>query len=192
MLVGTPYEGGQNWPEITMHMRGDEENYNADLMANDIVAQLQENLGMNVNIQVLARGVLAAGALQKPVSQLVWIRWWYDYRIRTTATATCSSVRSRPESGRRGPTGSDDLVIQAKGEADPDKRLEIYKKAERVIQEESVHPVVYRVDQYAFKPWVKDVAVNRQGFTVPEGNIYARRCRTCGSKADPRNKQRAD
>ena len=21
-LVGTPYEGGQNWPEITMHMRG--------------------------------------------------------------------------------------------------------------------------------------------------------------------------
>ena len=24
-LVGTPYEGGQNWPEITMHMRGQEE-----------------------------------------------------------------------------------------------------------------------------------------------------------------------
>ena len=51
-LVGTPYEGGENWPEITMHMRGSEEVYNSDLMANDIVAQLQENLGMNVNIQV--------------------------------------------------------------------------------------------------------------------------------------------
>src|SRR4029079_719383 len=52
LLVGTPYEGGQNWPETTMHMRGKEENYNYALMANDIVAQLQANLGMNINIQV--------------------------------------------------------------------------------------------------------------------------------------------
>ena len=27
-------------------------------------------------------------------------------------------------------------------------------------------------NQYAYKPWVQDVAVNRQGFTVPDGNIY--------------------
>ncbi|MGH2560849.1 MAG: peptide ABC transporter substrate-binding protein, partial [Thermomicrobiales bacterium] len=34
MLVGTPYEGGEGWPEVTMYMRADEENYNADVMAN--------------------------------------------------------------------------------------------------------------------------------------------------------------
>ena len=31
---------------------------------------------------------------------------------------------------------------------------------------------MYRVDNYAFKPWVKDVPMNRQGFTVPDGNIF--------------------
>jgi ABC-type oligopeptide transport system substrate-binding subunit len=67
----------------------------------------------------------------------------------------------------------DDLVNEGKAAPSPEERLEIYKQAERVIQEDVGYiPVVYRVDQYAFKPWVQDVAVNRQGFTVPEGNIY--------------------
>ena len=38
-------------------------------------------------------------------------------------------------------------------------------------------PLVYRLDQYVFKPWVKDVAVNNQGYTVPDGNIYVRMLR---------------
>ena len=63
-----------------MHMRGSEEVYNADLMANDIVAQLQENLGMNVNIQVWP-GETWASELFKNEFQLVWIRWWYDYPV---------------------------------------------------------------------------------------------------------------
>jgi ABC-type transport system substrate-binding protein len=66
-------------------------------------------------------------------------------------------------------------VTQAKSELDPEARLEIYKQAERVIQEDVGYiPVVYRVDQYAYKPWVKDVPVNRQGFWVPYGNIFVR------------------
>jgi ABC-type transport system substrate-binding protein len=67
----------------------------------------------------------------------------------------------------------DNLVDQGKGVADPEERLEVYKQAERVIQEDVGYiPVVYRVDQNAFKPWVKDVAVNRQGFWIPETNMY--------------------
>jgi hypothetical protein len=61
-----------------MHMRGAEEHLNADLMANDIVAQLQENLGMNVNIQVWPEASWRP-ELYKNQFQLVWIRWWYDY-----------------------------------------------------------------------------------------------------------------
>jgi ABC-type oligopeptide transport system substrate-binding subunit len=175
MLVGTPYEGGQNWPDITMHMLGQEEVYNSDLMANDIVAQLQENLGMNINIQVWPAASWRP-ELYKNQFQLVWIRWWYDYPDPNNGYG--DMFYSQKSSGKRQAWSNkdfDDLVIQAKGEADPDKRLEIYKKAERLIQEDVGYiPVVYRVDQYAFKPWVKDVAVNRQGFTVPETNIYAR------------------
>jgi oligopeptide transport system substrate-binding protein len=175
LLVGTPYEGGQNWPEITMHMRGQEEVYNSDLMANDIVAQLQENLGMNVNIQVWPEASWRP-ELFKNEFQLVWIRWWYDYPDPNNGYG--DMYYSQKASGKRQAWSNaefDDLVNQGKGEADPDKRLEIYKEAERIIQEDVGYiPVVYRVDQYAFKPWVKDVAVNRQGFTVPETNIYAR------------------
>jgi oligopeptide transport system substrate-binding protein len=175
MLVGTPYEGGQNWPDITMHMRGSEEDYNSDLMANDIVAQLQENLGMNINIQVWPEASWRP-ELFKNEFQLVWIRWWYDYPDPNNGYG--DMFYSQKSSGKRQAWSNkefDDLVVQGKAEPDPDKRLEVYKQAERVIQEDVGYiPVVYRLDQYAFKPWVKDVAVNRQGFTVPEGNIYAR------------------
>jgi len=175
LLVGTPYEGGQNWPEITMHMRGNEENYNSDLMANDIVAQLQENLGMNVNIQVWPEASWRP-ELFKNEFQLVWIRWWSDYPDPNNSYG--DMFYSQKSSGKRQSWSNkefDDLVNQGKAEPDPDKRLEIYKQAERVIQEDVGYiPVVFRVDQYAFKPWVKGVAVNRQGFWVPQGNIYAR------------------
>jgi ABC-type oligopeptide transport system substrate-binding subunit len=172
-LVGTPYEGGQNWPEITMHMRGQEEVFNSNLMANDIVAQLQENLGMNVNIQVWPEASWRP-ELFKNEFQLVWIRWWYDYPDPNNGYG--DMFYSKKASGKRQAWSNaefDDLVDQGKGVADPEERLEVYKQAERVIQEDVGYiPVVYRVDQYAFKPWVKDVAVNRQGFTVPETNMY--------------------
>ena len=175
MLAGTPYEGGQNWPEITMHMRGQEEIFNSDLMANDIVAQLQENLGMNINIQVWPEASWRP-ELFKNEFQLVWIRWWYDYPDPNNGYG--DMFYSQKASGKRQAWSNaefDDLVNQGKAAPDPDARLEIYKQAERIIQEDVGYiPVVYRVDQYAFKPWVKDVAVNRQGFTVPLTNIYAR------------------
>jgi oligopeptide transport system substrate-binding protein len=172
-LVGTPYEGGQNWPEITMHMRGQEEVYNSNLMANDIVAQLQENLGMNINIQVWPEASWRP-ELFKNEFQLVWIRWWYDYPDPNNGYG--DMFYSRKSSGKRQAWSNaefDDLVDRGKGVADPEERLEVYKQAERVIQEDVGYiPVVYRVDQNAFKPWVKDVAVNRQGFWIPETNMY--------------------
>ena len=175
MLVGTPYEGGQGWPEITMHMRGSEEHLNSDLMANDIVAQLQENLGMSINIQVWPEASWRP-ELFKNEFQLVWIRWWYDYPDPNNGYG--DMFYSRKESGKRQAWSNDefdDLVNEGKAAPDPEARLEIYKQAEKVIQEEVGYiPVVFRVDQYAFKPWVKDVAINRQGYWVPFGNIYAR------------------
>jgi oligopeptide transport system substrate-binding protein len=174
-LVGTPYEGGKNWPDITMHMRGSEEQYNSDVMANDIVAQLQANLGMTINIQVWPEASWRP-ELFKNEFQLVWIRWWSDYPDPNNSYG--DMFYSQKSSGKRQSWSNkdfDDLVLKGKAEPDPDKRLEIYKQAEKVIQEDVGYiPVVFRVDQYAFKPWVQNVAVNRQGYSVPEGNIYIR------------------
>ena len=78
------------------------------------------------------------------------------------------------------------LVNEGKAEPDPEARLAIYGEAERIIQEDVGYmPIVYRVDQCAFKPWVKDVAVNRQGYTVPEGNIYNRMLATIDVEGRP-------
>jgi ABC-type oligopeptide transport system substrate-binding subunit len=69
----------------------------------------------------------------------------------------------------------DEVATQAKSEFDPDARLELYAEAERIIQNDVGYiPVVFRVDQYAFKPWVIDVPQSSQGFATPDLNLYMR------------------
>ncbi|MEJ7837513.1 MAG: ABC transporter substrate-binding protein [Thermomicrobiales bacterium] len=176
MLAGTPYEGGANWPEITVLMRGEEEIFNSDVMINDIVAQLQENLNMEVNIVSLTEQAFR-DRLYSNADQLVWIRWWYDYPdpdngyfdmfYGQKAAGTKRQAWSNPE--------FDTIVTEAKAVLDPEARLELYKQAETIIQTDVGYiPVVFRLDVYAFKPWVKGITVNSQGFTVPDGNIFVR------------------
>lgn len=174
-LVGTEYEGGQNWPSIVMSMRGSEEVYNADVMAADIVAQLEEVLNMKVEIEVIPLTSFSEIQFQNKM-QLIWIRWWYDYP--DPANGYGDMYYSRKSSGKRQAWSNaqfDDLVEQGAAELVPEQRLEIYKQAEKLIQEDVGYiPVVFRVDQYAFKPWVKNVPINQQGYVVAEGNIYTR------------------
>lgn len=174
-LVGTEFEGGQNWPEITMWMRANEEVYNADLMANDIVDQLKTNLGMDVKIQPVPQSNFT-DQLTENKWQLVFIRWWYDYPDPNNGYG--DMFYSRKTSGKRQAWSNDefdDLVNAGKAEPDQVKRLEIYRQAEQIIQEDVGYmPLVYRLDNYVFKPWVRGVAVNQQGYVVPDGNIYVR------------------
>ncbi|MCC6705000.1 MAG: hypothetical protein IT334_08975, partial [Thermomicrobiales bacterium] len=172
-LVGTPYEGGQNWPEMTLYMRSNEEQYNADIMANDIVAQIQENLGWQIQIQIVPTSNWTAqlNQLQWP---LVMIRWWYDYPDPNNGYG--DMFYSRKSSGRRQAWSNDtfdDLVNAGKAEGDNAKRLEIYHQAETIMQEERGYiPLVYRTDMNVFKPWVKGLKTNEGGFLVPNTNIY--------------------
>ncbi|MCC6945526.1 MAG: peptide ABC transporter substrate-binding protein [Thermomicrobiales bacterium] len=172
-LAGTEFEGGQNWPEITMWMRANEEIYNADVMANDIADQLQQVLGMTVSIQPVPLDSFS-GQLYENQWQLVFIRWWLDYPDPNNVYS--DMFYSRKATGRRQAWSNDqfdDLVLDGKAEADPAKRLEIYLEAEKVIQGDVGYmPLVFRLDQYVFKPWVKGIPVNDQGYQVPDGNIY--------------------
>jgi oligopeptide transport system substrate-binding protein len=172
-LVGTEFEGGKNWPEITLWMRGSEENLNSEIMANDIADQLKTNLGMDIQIQVVPEATWRPSLFENKW-QLVFIRWWYDYPDPNNGYG--DMFYSRKSSGKRQAWSNDefdDLVNQGKAEPDPAKRLEIYGQAERIIQEDVGYmPLVYRLDNYVFKPWVKGIAVNQQGYVVPDGNIY--------------------
>ena len=134
-LKGTEFEGGKNWPDITMHLRTNEDQYNSPLMANDIVAQLKENLGMDVKLQVWPEASWRP-ELFKNYFQLVWIRWWSDYPDPNNSYG--DMFFSQKSSGKRQAWSNkefDDLVVQGKAVIDPDKRLEVYKKAEEVIQQ---------------------------------------------------------
>ena len=174
-LAGTEFEGGQNWPEITLWMRGSEEAYNSEIMANDIVDQLNTNLGMNVQIQIVPENTWRPSLFEN-IWQLVFIRWWYDYPDPNNGYG--DMFYSRKASGKRQAWSNDefdDLVNAGKSEPDLAKRLEIYTRAEMIIQEDVGYmPLVYRLDNYVFKPWIKGIAVNQQGYVVPDGNIYVR------------------
>jgi oligopeptide transport system substrate-binding protein len=171
-LEGTPYEGGQNWPEITMILRN-EAALSAPLMAEDIAAQLQENLGMDVRIQVMDFQAFR-DLLFTNTYQLAFIRWYYDYPDPNNGYF--DMFYSQKDSGKRQSWSNaefDRLTIQGKEAADPDQRLEIYRQAEKIMQEEVAYiPVVYRNAYDLYKPWVKGMPVNRQGFVMRNGNIY--------------------
>jgi len=177
LLEGTEFAGGQNWPEITILTRGSEEIYNSDLMLNDVIAQLQQNLGMNIQIEKLVGEGNFRPRLLENRDQLVWIRWWYDYPDPDNGYYDMF-YGGKPAGSKRQAWANEEfdrICVEAKGELDPEARLELYKQAETIIQEDVGYiPVVFRVDQYAFKPWVQNVPVNSQGFTVPDGNIYVR------------------
>ena len=101
---------------------------------------------MNVSIQVWPEASWRP-ELFKNEFQLVWIRWWYDYPDPNNGYG--DMFYSQKASGKRQAWSNaefDDLVNQGKSELDPEARLEIYKQAERVIQEDVGYiPVVYRV-----------------------------------------------
>lgn len=185
-LVGTDFEGGENWPEITMWMRAEEEQYNADVMANDIVDQLSQSLNMNVNIQPVPQSNFSPQLFEN-TWQLVFIRWWFDYPDPDNGYG--DMFFSRKASGKRQAWSNDqfdDLVIQGKEAPTPEERLAIYLQAEILMQEEVAYmPLVYRLDQNVFKPWVQDVSVNQYGQKVPDGNIYVNMLRSVTTNTRP-------
>ncbi len=185
-LVGTEFEGGKNWPEITMWMRAEEEQYNADVMANDIVDQLKQNIGMDVSIQPVPQSNFSEQLFDN-TWQLVFIRWWYDYPDPDNGYG--DMFFSRKASGKRQAWSNeqfDDLVIQGKEAPTPEERLAVYLQAETIIQEEVGYmPLVFRLDQNVFKPWVQDVAVNSYGQKVPDGNIYVNMLRRVTTDTRP-------
>lgn len=185
-LVGTEFEGGQNWPEINMWMRAEEEQYNADVMANDIVDQLKQNLGMDVKINPVPQSNFTP-QLTENKWQMVFIRWWYDYPDPDNGYG--DMFYSRKASGKRQAWSNeqfDDLVIQGKEAPTPEDRLAVYLQTETIIQEDVGYmPLVYRLDQNVFKPWVQNIAVNQYGQKVPDGNIYVNMLRRVTTDTRP-------
>jgi len=170
-LAKSRYADG-NFPETTMILR-DEANLGSTQMAEDVVAQVQENIGMEIKLQVMDFQAFR-DLLFTNTNQIAWIRWYYDYPDPNNGYF--DMFYSNKDNGKRQAWSNkefDDLTIKGKEAVDPEARLDIYRQCEQIMQDEVAYvPVVYRNAYDVYKPWVKGVPVNKQGFTIPNGNIY--------------------
>jgi ABC-type oligopeptide transport system substrate-binding subunit len=170
-LKGSKYEGGKNWPKITLTMR--EEGPNPKAMAEAIQAMLAQHLHMNAELEILEQRVFRE-RLWKLNLQFVLIRWFADYP--DPHNEYYDTLYSKLASGRRQAWSNaqfDTLLEQGRAELDWDKRLDIYRQAEEVLQQDVGYvPVVWGMYFAMFKPWVQGVPRNNQDKVMVDGNIY--------------------
>ena len=171
MLKGTPFEGGKNWPKITLSMR--DEALGSKPLAEAVQAVLLEHLNMKTDLEVLEQRVFRE-RLWKQDLQFVWIRWFMDYP--DPHNEYFDTFYGKKTTGRRQAWVNDafDKELEAgRDTRDPKKRLDHYAKAEEIMQTDVGYvPVAWVVRYAAAKASVRGIEKNRQGEVVVDGNIY--------------------
>jgi peptide/nickel transport system substrate-binding protein/oligopeptide transport system substrate-binding protein len=171
MLKGTPYEGGKNWPKITLSMR--DEALGSKPLAEAVQSVLLEHLNMKTDLEVLEPRVFRE-RLWKQDHQFVWIRWFMDYP--DPHNEYFDTFYGKKTTGKRQAWSNDAFDKELEGGRDTrdvKKRLQHYAKAEEVLQSDGGYvPVAWTVRYAAAKPSVRGVEKNRQGEYIVDGNIY--------------------
>src|SRR5881409_1313325 len=170
-LRGTPFEGGKNWPKVTLTMR--DEALGSKPLAEAVQSVLLEHLNMKTDLEVLEPRVFRE-RLWKQDLQFVWIRWFMDYP--DPHNEYFDTFYGKKTTGRRQAWVNDafDKELEAgRDTRDPKQRLEHYKKAEEIMQGDVGYvPVAWVVRYAAKKPWVGGIEKNKVGLLVVDGNIY--------------------
>src|SRR5712692_7558617 len=170
-LKGTPFEGGKNWPKITLSMR--DEALGSKPLAEAVQAVLLDSLNMKTDLEVLEPRVFRE-RLWKQDLQFVWIRWFMDYP--DPHNEYFDTFYGKKTTGRRQAWVNEafDKELEAgRDTRDVAKRMAHYAKAEEIMQTDVGYvPIAWVVRYAAAKPWVKGIEKNKRGEFVVEGNIY--------------------
>ena len=170
-LKGTPFEGGKNWPKITLTMR--DEALGSKPLAEAVQSVLLEHLQMKTDLEVLEPRVFRERLWKQDV-QFVWIRWFMDYP--DPHNEYFDTFYGKRTTGKRQAWVNDafDRELEAgRDTRDPKKRMAAYSKAEEILQTDVGYiPVAWTVRYAAAKPTVRGMEKNRQGEFVVEANIY--------------------
>ncbi len=171
MLKGTPFEGGKNWPKITLSMR--DEALGSKPLAEAVQAVLLEHLNLKTDLEVLEPRVFRE-RLWKQDLQFVWIRWFMDYP--DPHNEYFDTFYGKKTTGKRQAWVNDafDKELEAgRDTRDTKKRMANYAKAEEIMQTDAGYvPVAWVVRYAAAKPNLRGLLKNKQGETVVDGNIY--------------------
>ena len=171
MLKGTPYEGGRNWPKVTMSMR--DEALGSKPLAEAVQAVLLEHLNLRTDLEVLEPRVFRERLWSQEL-QLVWIRWFMDYP--DPHNEYFDTFYGKKTTGKRQAWVNDafDKELEAgRDTRDTKKRLAHYAKAEEILQTDAGYvPVAWTLRYAAAKPWVRGFPKNKAGEQLVDGNIF--------------------
>lgn len=173
LLEGTPYAGGKNWPKVTLTHR--EEGDAPKIAADAMIAMFQQNLGMTVEHEV-GEPKTTYERMYNHEIQLMWVRWYIDYPDMNNMFFQI--WYSKFPSGSRHNWQNDEydkLVSDARAVQDHDKRIEMYKQAQKIQLEEASGIYVYYVYAYGMnKPYVGNMPMNDDGEPTPGWNVFIR------------------
>lgn len=179
LLKGTKYEGGKNWPNITMSVRNNEADAHRASMA-ALIQMFKEHLGMNIDSEQGDPQALYKEMWQGN-KQLMWLRWYMDYPDANNTSFECFYSKI-PAGSRRSwweNAEYDKLVEQAKGEPNLEKRKQLYVQADEVMIKDGGAVFAYYPLAYGLrKPYVKGTPKNAKGDEVPDWNIFVRQMDT--------------
>ena len=173
LLVGTPYEGGQNWPEIKITYRADELAGVPGLVVQAIQAMLKENLNMDITLEGLENAVFR-DSMWAHTNQLTYVRWYMDYPDpNNNLFLVWYSSRASGSRHEYADPEFDAMVEEAAGAPTFEERMVLYAEAEkRMIEEGAATYIYYPFGIRLYKPWVQGLPVNSAGLAVQDWNIY--------------------
>jgi ABC-type oligopeptide transport system substrate-binding subunit len=173
-LKGTTFEGGRNWPKITLSYNSSDTDIPAGY-PDEIARQLKENIGMDVQLEPLDGKVFDARRFTLDL-QFILYRWAQDYPDPHAAYYLTWGIHTKG-SARQSYTDPvfDDLMKRGATETDLQKRLAIYYQAEvQLLSQFAYLPIHWRIDYYGIKPWVTGIPKNKQGYIVPNNALFVR------------------
>jgi peptide/nickel transport system substrate-binding protein/oligopeptide transport system substrate-binding protein len=173
LLVGTPYEGGQNWPEVRLTYRADELAGVPGLVAQAIQAMLKESLNMDVTLEGLENAVFRSSMWERK-NQLTYVRWYMDYPDpNNDHFLVWYSSRASGSRHEYADPEYDAMLEEAASGSTMEERMAIYSEAERrMIEEGAATYVYYPFGVRLYKPWVQGLPKNSAGLNVQDWNIY--------------------
>ncbi|MHB8648306.1 MAG: peptide ABC transporter substrate-binding protein [Thermomicrobiales bacterium] len=173
-LKGTTFEGGKNWPKITLSYNVSDTDIPTGY-PDEIARQLKDSLNMDVGLEPLDSKVWNSRRFALDLQFLLY-RWYQDYPDPHNQYYQVWSIHNKG-SARQSYTDPtfDDLATKGAAEPDKQKRLDLYYQAETRIQTQFAYmPIHWRTDQLAIKPYATKFPKNKQGFTLYDTNIFSR------------------
>jgi oligopeptide transport system substrate-binding protein len=157
LLTEAGYPGGQGLPPLTYVYNTGPVN---TLIAENLQAQWKRNLNVSVTLDN-AEWKVYLKRLQNDPPALFRLGWGADYPDPDNFMALFTAGSGNNHSGWANPR-YDALVAEAAAEPDPQKRLALYRQAQRILTEEDVPiiPLFADVQNVLIKPWVNGLVLN--------------------------------